>query len=100
VTFYPACAELPANVRVPLTIFDGDADRIAPAGPCAALAKAATTAGQSVQITTYQGATHGFVVPAPDGTFDGQPVRYDAEAAADAARQTAAFLRRYLDTDH
>lgn len=96
VAFEPSCDGTKPNVRVPLAIFDGDADQIAPAAPCAALARAASSNGTAVQITTYQGATHGFNVPGPDRTFYGQPMRFDPEATADAARQTVSFLKQYL----
>jgi dienelactone hydrolase len=94
--FYPACESYDGLVTVPLAIFDGDADRIAPAAPCAAMVKAGTAAGKSLTITTYPGATHGFDVPGADRTFYGQPVRFDQAAATDAALQTFRLLQQYL----
>ena len=38
-------------------IFDGDADQVTPAAPCAAMVKVGTAAGKSLTITTYPGAT-------------------------------------------
>jgi dienelactone hydrolase len=93
---YPACDGHDGLVTVPLAIFDGDADHVTPAAPCAAMVKAGTAAGKSLTITTYPGATHGFDVPGPDRTFFGQPVRYDQAAAVDAALQTFHLLERYL----
>ncbi len=95
VAYYPNCDGRAPGVAVPLAIFDGDADRITPAAPCAAFAKAAAAAGKRVDLTTYPGATHGFLIPG-ERTFFGEPVRFDADAAADSARKTAAFLARYL----
>jgi dienelactone hydrolase len=94
--FYPACEGRDGLVTVPTAIFDGDADQVTPAAPCAAMVKAGTAAGKSLTITTYTGATHGFDVPGPDRTFFGQPVHFDQAAAGDAALQTFRMLQRYL----
>jgi dienelactone hydrolase len=96
IAYYPGCAGHDGNVTVPLAIFDGDADKITPAAPCAAMVKAGTAAGKTLQITTYPGATHGFVVPGPDFTFFGEPIRFDPEAAADSAGKAVALLAKYL----
>jgi len=96
--YYPSCAGRDGLVSVPLTIFDGDADQVTPAAPCAAMVQAGAAAGKPIAITTYPGATHGFDVPGPDRTFFGQPVRFDKDAAIDAALQTFHFLVRYLGT--
>jgi dienelactone hydrolase len=98
VTYYPSCTGRDGQVSVPLAIFDGDADTITPAAPCATMTQAATTAGKPVTLTTYPGATHGFDVPGPDRLFYNVPIRYDATAAADAARKTYEFLVRYLES--
>jgi dienelactone hydrolase len=94
--YYPSCEDRDGLVSVPLDIFDGDADKIAPSAPCAAMAHAGAAAGKPITITTYPGATHGFDVPGPDRTFFGAPIHYDAAASADAARQIFAFLQRYV----
>jgi dienelactone hydrolase len=94
--FYPACEGHDGFVAVPIAIFDGDADQVTPAAPCAAMVKAGTAAGKSLTITTYPGATHGFDVPGPDRTFFGQPIHFDQAAASDAALQTFRMLQRYL----
>lgn len=96
VAYYPACQGRDGNIAVPLAIFDGDADKITPAPPCAAMVQAATAAGKTAQITTYPDATHAFNVPGPDRSFFGQPIRFDPTATEDSAKQTAAFLDRYL----
>ena len=96
IAYYPACAGHDGSITIPLAIFDGDADNVTPAAPCAALVKAATAAGKSATITTYAGATHGFDVPGPERTFYGEPIRFDPIAAADSVRQAAALLARYL----
>lgn len=96
IAFYPACENRTANVAVPLIIFDGDADRITPAAPCAALVKAATDAGKTATITTYPGVTHAFNIPGFNGTFYGEPIRYDSGATLDSAQRTEQFLARYL----
>ncbi len=97
VAFSPAC-DLPRSgaIAIPLAIFDGDADKIAPSGPCAALVTAAKAAGAPVEITTYPGATHGFQVPGPDRTFYGEPIHFDPAAAADSAAKTLEFLAAHL----
>ena len=81
---------------IPLAIFDGDADQITPAAPCSKMVNAAKAAGKIATITTYPGATHAFNVPAPDRTFFGQPIHFDAAAAADAAQKAGLFLEHYL----
>jgi dienelactone hydrolase len=97
IAFYPLCDGHDGKVTVPLRIFDGDADEITPAAPCAAMVKAGKAAGKPLDITTYPGATHAFQVPGPDDrTFFGQPIRFDAAAAADSAAQVAAFLAESL----
>lgn len=96
--YYPGCRGRDGRVTVPLDIFDGDADTIAPPAPCAAMAHAGQAAGKPIAITTYPGATHGFDVPGPDRTFFGAPIRFDASAAADAARQILGLLQRYVGT--
>jgi dienelactone hydrolase len=83
-------------VAVPLAIFDGDADRIAPAAACAAFAKAATIAGKPVEQTIYPGATHAFNVPGPDRTLFGEPVRFDEKATYDSALRTLRFLDAHM----
>jgi dienelactone hydrolase len=97
VAFYPSCDGRDGKTLVPLAIFDGDADQISPAPPCAAMVRAGTSAGKVLEITTYPGATHGFEVPGPERTFFGQPIRYDPEAAADAVQKTESFLAHYLN---
>jgi dienelactone hydrolase len=96
VVYYASCEDRDGLVSVPLAIFDGDADKITPAPPCAAMVRAGTAAGKALTITTYPGATHGFNVPGPDRTFFGEPMRYDQAAALDAAAQTLRLLVRYL----
>jgi dienelactone hydrolase len=97
IAFYPLCDGHDGSVTVPLRIFDGDADEITPAAPCAAMVKAGKAAGKPLDITVYPGATHAFQVPGPDDrTFFGQPIRFDAEATADSALQVAAFLAESL----
>ena len=94
--YYPSCGGYDGLVTVPLDIFDGDADKIAPAGPCAAMAHAGAAAGKPITITTYPGATHGFDVPGPDRQFFGEPIHFDASDALDSARQILALLQRYV----
>ncbi len=78
VAYYPACRNRdPASVTVPLQIFDG-------------------SAGKSVAITTYPGATHAFNIDRPDAVYHGHHMHYDATAAADADRQMLAFFAKYL----
>jgi dienelactone hydrolase len=91
VAFYPSCRGHDGNVAVPLAIFDGSADGIAPPAPCTTMVHAGTAADRTLQITTYPGATHAFVVPGPERTFFGQPIRFDPEAAADSARERSTF---------
>ena len=95
--YYPSCEDRDGLVAVPLAIFDGSADTVAPAAPCAAMVGKDTAAGKNETITTYPGATHGFDVPAPDRMCYGQLIHYDAAAAADAAQKVLAFLVRYLN---
>jgi dienelactone hydrolase len=97
ITYYPDCEGRSGNTLVPLAIFDGDADRITPAAPCAALAKAAQAAGKTLEITTFPGATHGFDIPGPQRTTFGEPIRFDPDATRVAAEKTLAFLQRYLN---
>jgi dienelactone hydrolase len=94
--YYPSCEDRDGLVSVPVAIFDGDADKVTPAAPCAAMAHAGAAAGKPITITTYPGATHGFDLPGPDRTFFGEPVHYDPSASADAALQTFHLLVRYL----
>ncbi len=95
--YYPSCEDTGELDNVPLAIFDGSADTVTPPAPCVAMVNKGTAAGKNETITTYPGATHGFDVPGPDRMFFGQPIRYDAAAAADAARKVLAFLVRYLN---
>jgi dienelactone hydrolase len=83
---------------VPLQILDGSADDWMPAAACQALAQSATAAGNTVQLTTYPGATHAFNTGAGDGqrTYLGHVMRYDAGAASDAAAKTNAFFAKFL----
>jgi dienelactone hydrolase len=94
--YYPSCDGYNGFVSVPLDIFDGDADKIAPSAPCTAMAHAGAAAGKPIAITTYPGATHGFDVPAPDRDFYGTTIHFDPAAAADAARRILAFLQKYV----
>lgn len=96
IAFYPGCAGRDGAVTIPLEIFDGDADTIAPPAPCAAMARAGSAAGKPIAIKTYPGATHGFPIPGPDRTFFGAPIRFDPQAAADSARETEQFLAQHL----
>jgi dienelactone hydrolase len=79
-----------------LQILDGDADDWNPAPPCQRLAQAATDAGNTVQITTFPGATHAFNQPGPPRTYLGHALRYDADADRDADGKAIAFLATYL----
>ena len=97
--YYPSCEDREGLPTVPLTIFDGDADKVAPFAPCAAMVRAGVAAGKPVTITTYPGATHGFDVPGPDRMFYDQPIHFDSAAATDSALQTLRFLMRYLDAN-
>jgi dienelactone hydrolase len=90
VAFYPDCAGYDGNVTVPVAIFIGALDQITPAAACAKFAAAG--GGKAVELNTYPGATHGFVIPGPDREFAGTPVRYDAIATADAAIKTGRFF--------
>jgi dienelactone hydrolase len=90
VAFYPGCAGYDGNVAVPVAIFIGALDQITPAAACAKFAAAG--GGKAVELNTYPGATHGFLVPGPDHDFAGTPVRYDAIAAADAAIKIDRFF--------
>jgi dienelactone hydrolase len=94
--YYPSCIGRDGLVAVPVAIFDGDADQVTPAAPCAAMVQAGAAAGKTIAITTYPGATHGFDLPGPDRTFYGQPIHFDGAAATDAALQTFHFLVHYL----
>lgn len=94
--YYPSCDDRDGLIGVPLEIFGGDADKVTPVANCTAMAHAGAAAGKPITITTYPGATHGFDVPGPDRTFFGQPIRYDAAASADAARQVLALLQKYV----
>ena len=96
VAYYPACERRDGLADVPVAIFDGSADQITPAVPCAAMVKAGTAAGKTLTITTYPNATHGFDVPGPDRILFGQPMHFDPDATRDAAFQTFRFLVRYL----
>lgn len=95
VAYYPACDRVTADLAVPLAIFDGSADEIAPAPPCAALAQRENARGKAVEITTYPGATHGFVIPG-DRTFFGMPIRFDRAATDAAEAATKTFFAKYL----
>jgi dienelactone hydrolase len=94
--YYPSCEDRDGLVAVPLAIFDGSADTLAPAAPCEAMVRAGTAAGKTETITTYPGATHGFDVPAPDRLFYGAKIHYDAQASADAALQVLRLIQKYL----
>ena len=96
VAFYPWCDGHDGKVTVPLEIFDGDADRVTPSAPCAAIAQAGKAAGKPIDITVYPGATHGFQIPGPDRSFYGQPIHFDPTAAADSAQKVEQFLATQL----
>jgi dienelactone hydrolase len=99
VAYYPNCAKRSPDVGVPMQILDGDADDWTPAGPCQALAQAATAAGKTVQITTYPGATHAFNQPLNGAgkTYLGHHLVYDPAATLDADAKADAFLATYLE---
>jgi dienelactone hydrolase len=100
VTYYPPCrGRVAADVSVPLSILDGDADDWTPAPPCRQLADGAAGAGKVITITTYPGATHAFNFPGQNRTMLGHHLGYDPPAALDAAVQTLGFLQRYLGTN-
>jgi dienelactone hydrolase len=96
VAYYPDCSQRRADVSVPLQILDGADDDWTPPAPCAALAQAATAAGNVVQITTYPGATHAFNLPGAERTYLGHTLRYDAASARDADAKALSFLSAYL----
>jgi dienelactone hydrolase len=96
VVYYPSCESRDGLTDVPLTIFNGSADKVAPPQVCEAMTRKAEAAGKPVTITTYRDATHGFDVPGPDRDFFGTTVHYDPDASLDAARQTLNFLTHYL----
>ena len=94
VSYYPPCAGHDGNAAVPIAIFIGALDQVTPAAQCATFA--AVGGGKPVQLNTYPGATHGFLVPVPDHDFGGKPVRYDAIATEDSAIKVGRFFGQYL----
>jgi len=96
VAFYPFCEGRDGIVTVPLQIFAGDADTIAPAATCSAMALAGKAAGRQIDVTVFPGATHGFVFPGPERKVFGQRVRYDPDATTESAEKIDAFLETFL----
>jgi dienelactone hydrolase len=97
VAYYPYCDGRDGAVTVPLQIFAGDADAIAPATACSAMASAGKAAGKQIDIMVYPGATHGFELPGPERRFFGQPIRYDPNAAVESAQKIDAFFQTFLN---
>ena len=112
VSFYPGCsAYLKARrgytLAAPLTLFIGEADDWTPSGPCIDLVARLAGAGESVAITVYPGAYHGFDGPStqkrvrldvPNGVNPGKGVTVATDPAArnDAYATMKTFLRERL----
>lgn len=81
-------ADPPDSIGIPLLLLSGDADTISPPAPVQAFAAEQQRRGRTVELHVYPGAGHAFANP--DGAH------YDAAAAGDAWRRTAAFLAAHL----
>ncbi len=91
ITLYPYCGQLAEvqklglNVRIPLLMLNGGADRIVPHEACEAVAARASQSGFPIRAHTYEGADHGFDNKKAKGTFR-------ADVRADTEKRITAFL--------
>jgi dienelactone hydrolase len=107
---YPGGCKSLTNEQVirPVLILIGGADDWTPATVCQQMVEAMKTRGADISIVVYPGAYHYFDVEGRAETVladvenelkpggHGATVAYQTTAAADAYRQVAAFLARYL----
>lgn len=83
---YPTCAQLGrVEIGAPLLLLLGEADTLAPAPACEALAGGAGRADRVLAIR-YGGAGHGFDIPPAFGFWRGEGARFEARMR-DAALQ-------------
>jgi dienelactone hydrolase len=97
--FYPPCANQDgAPLSIPTLILIGDEDEVTPAADCRRLAEAQPVGRSEVSLIVLPGAAHGFDDPdfAGGKRLFGMELRYDADAAARAARALRAFLAARL----
>jgi dienelactone hydrolase len=109
VAFYPGCRGQAESrsfaARAPLLVLIGEADDWTPPEPCRALALAARSRGEPVEIQVYPGAFHDFDHPGLDPrqrtglafTASGNGtamIGTHPDARADALRRVPAFLAR------
>lgn len=99
--FYPPCAGVGTwKTTVPVLLFLGGRDDIAPPGPCQDLV-ARVGPGRSVEVRLYPEARHSFdssdlPATAPSRAFAGKTIGYHAEAARQAWGEIVALFDRQL----
>lgn len=87
VAYYPFCGDKSA-FSVPTLIQIGDKDDWTPAALCEAI-----KGRPNVEVVTYPGATHGFVMPMPQpAEYLGHRMAYDEKATNEAEKRADAFL--------
>ncbi len=94
VALYPWC-DGTAELDAPLLILIGALDDWTPAERCQAFAAGAYSSGD-VELKVYPGAHHLFDLAGTDDRQEGHILRYDPQAADDAAKRIAAFLAKHL----
>lgn len=98
VAFYASCDPYFASPVIPILLLLAEADDSTPSAPCVTAAERFQQLGRTVVWTVYPGAHHGFDKAELGATTvsKGYTMKYDAAAAADAAKRVRAFLAQYL----
>jgi dienelactone hydrolase len=96
IAFYPGCDPPTAPLASDTLILIGDADDWTPFARCTRWRERAQANGHALRLKIYPGALHGFDSPRPPHAYMGHQVGRDSEAAADALRETQAFLAERL----
>jgi dienelactone hydrolase len=86
IAYFPYCFA-GTKFPVPTRIFIGEKDDWTPASRCQAISDRT-----KVELTVYPNATHDFVHPGPDHTYQGHHMGWDRGATEDAHRQAAQFV--------
>jgi carboxymethylenebutenolidase len=96
--FYPACglkghfAHRPLSPYAPTLVLHGTADEEVSSDRCRELVETSRAAGGDIQITVYDGATHGFDAPSRKR----QGIAANAQAREDAVARALAFFAQHV----
>lgn len=93
---FPTLAADAANIKVPLLIHHGDADKFVPEKDVKTLKTQLDKAKVAYQLVVHPGATHGFTLKSNVGHEEHFGMKYDVKADLESWASMLSFLRKNL----